>query len=120
MLTEAISWHWIFFVNLPIGIATAVMASRLLERDRGIGLGHGADVPGAALITSSLMLGVYTIVEAADYGWGSAADADPRRDLDRCCSIGFVVREHRDRQPAGAAADLPLPQRLRGQRRSRS
>lgn len=72
VLTEAISWHWIFFVNLPIGVATAFAASRLLERDRGHGLEHGADVPGAALITSSLMLGVYTIVEAADYGWGSA------------------------------------------------
>jgi EmrB/QacA subfamily drug resistance transporter len=70
-LTEAINWHWIFFVNIPIGIATAVLASRLLERDEGIGLAAGADVPGAVLVTSSLMLGVYTIVEAAEYGWGS-------------------------------------------------
>ena len=46
MLTEAINWHWIFFVNLPIGVATALFALRLLGRDEGIGLGQGADVPG--------------------------------------------------------------------------
>ena len=71
VLTEAINWHWIFFVNLPIGIATAVLSLRLLEHDEGIGLDRGADVLGALLIVSSLMLSVYTIVEAADYGWGS-------------------------------------------------
>jgi EmrB/QacA subfamily drug resistance transporter len=71
VITEAINWHWIFFVNLPIGAATALLAVRLIEPDRGIGFGHGADVFGAVLVTSSLMLLVYTIVEAADYGWGS-------------------------------------------------
>ena len=44
VLTELINWHWIFFVNLPIGIATAVLATRLLDRDKGIGFGEGADV----------------------------------------------------------------------------
>ncbi|MGZ8648922.1 MAG: MFS transporter [Solirubrobacteraceae bacterium] len=72
VLTETINWHWIFFINIPIGIATAVLANRLLERDEGIGFGEGADVPGAVLITSSLMLGVYTIVKpAAEDGWGA-------------------------------------------------
>src|SRR4051794_557785 len=71
VLTEAINWHWIFFVNVPIGIATLFAALRLLERDEGIGLERGADVPGALLIVSSLMLGVYTIVGATDHGWGS-------------------------------------------------
>src|SRR6476619_327201 len=71
VLTQAINWHWIFFVNLPIGIATAVWAARLLEPEAGIGLGRGADVPGALLITASLMLGTYTIVDpAASSGWG--------------------------------------------------
>lgn len=70
ILTQAISWHWIFFINLPIGLITAVLAQRLLEPDHGLGLKDGADVPGAVLITSSLMLGVYTIVKpAADNGW---------------------------------------------------
>src|SRR5205814_376009 len=72
VLTQSINWHWIFFVNLPIGVATAVLAARLLERDEGIGIGEGVDLPGAVLITSSLMLGVYTIVkQAADHGWGA-------------------------------------------------
>ena len=70
ILTESISWHWIFFVNLPFGVA-AILSSRLIENDRGIGLHQGADVPGALLITGGLMLAVYTIVEAVDYGWGS-------------------------------------------------
>jgi EmrB/QacA subfamily drug resistance transporter len=71
VLTEGINWHWIFFVNLPIGAATALFALRLVERDEGIGFEKGADVPGAALVTGALMLGVYTILEAADQGWGS-------------------------------------------------
>jgi EmrB/QacA subfamily drug resistance transporter len=72
VLTQSINWHWIFFVNIPIGIATAVLALRLLAPDKGIGFGRGADVLGAALITAALMLLVYTIVKpAADYGWGS-------------------------------------------------
>jgi EmrB/QacA subfamily drug resistance transporter len=71
VLTQAINWHWIFFVNLPIGIVTAILAVRLVVNDSGIGLRKGADVPGAALVTAALMLAVYTIVKAADYGWGS-------------------------------------------------
>jgi EmrB/QacA subfamily drug resistance transporter len=71
VLTEAISWHWIFFVNLPIGVGTALLARRLVAAERGIGITAGADVPGAALVTGALMLGVYTILEAGDYGWGS-------------------------------------------------
>ncbi|HUA73084.1 MAG TPA: DHA2 family efflux MFS transporter permease subunit [Solirubrobacteraceae bacterium] len=72
VLTQAINWHWIFFVNLPIGVATGILATRLLPNDVGIGLQRGADAPGAVLLVSSLMLAVYTIVEASTYGWGSA------------------------------------------------
>jgi EmrB/QacA subfamily drug resistance transporter len=72
VLTQAINWHWIFFVNLPIGLVTALAAARVVERDEGIGLRKGADAPGAVLITAALMLGVYTIVKpAADDGWGA-------------------------------------------------
>src|SRR3954447_9380031 len=46
VLTEAINWHWIFFVNLPIGVLTGVLAMRLLADEDGIGLDHGADLPG--------------------------------------------------------------------------
>jgi EmrB/QacA subfamily drug resistance transporter len=73
LITQVLDWHWIFFVNLPIGCATVALARRLLPTERGIGLGAGADVPGALLITGSLMLGVYTIVKpAAEQGWGAA------------------------------------------------
>ena len=99
VITQSIDWHWIFFVNIPIGIATAVFATRLLERDAGIGLGAGADIPGGVLITSALMLGVYTIVKpAADYGWGAG----------RTLSLGglavallacFIAREATARNP---------------------
>jgi EmrB/QacA subfamily drug resistance transporter len=70
-LTEAINWHWIFFINVPIGVATALLAMRLVEDRNGIGLKAGADVPGAALLTGGLMLGVYTILEVHEQGWGS-------------------------------------------------
>ncbi len=62
LITQAVSWHWIFFVNVPIGGVTAVVAYRLLRADRGLGVGAGADVLGAALVTLALMLGVYAIV----------------------------------------------------------
>jgi EmrB/QacA subfamily drug resistance transporter len=72
VLTQAINWHWIFFVNVPIGIGTAVFAARMLERDAGIGFGRSADATGATLITGALMLAVYTIVKpAAEQGWGA-------------------------------------------------
>ena len=71
ILTEAISWHWIFFVNLPIGVATGLAALRLVDGGEGMGLREGADIPGAALLTGGLMLGVYTILEVENQGWGS-------------------------------------------------
>jgi len=72
VLTEALSWHWIFFVNVPIGIVTGVLARRLLAHEDGIGLGRGADVPGALLIVAALMLAVFTIVRVPENGWASA------------------------------------------------
>ena len=99
VLTQSINWHWIFFVNIPIGLVTVLLAARLLEHDSGIGLGDGADVPGALLITSALMLGVYTIVKpAAEHGWGAAATLE----LAGVCVVllaGFVVREASARNP---------------------
>jgi len=71
VLTEAISWHWIFFINLPVGLLTAFLAMRLVEPHEGIGFGEGADIPGAVLITASLMLGTYTILEVSEVGWGA-------------------------------------------------
>jgi EmrB/QacA subfamily drug resistance transporter len=71
-LTQAINWHWIFFINIPVGIVTAFLATRLVADRPGIGLKGGADLPGAVLLTSGLMLGVYTILQVSEQGWGSA------------------------------------------------
>jgi EmrB/QacA subfamily drug resistance transporter len=73
IVTQAIDWHWIFFINLPIGIVTWLLATRLVAADGEVpGLHRGVDIAGAALVTTALMLAVYTIVKAGDYGWGSA------------------------------------------------
>ena len=70
ILTQVLNWHWIFFVNLPIGAITAACAVRIIGRDRGAGLRAGMDVPGALLITAAMMLAVFTIVDpAAQQGW---------------------------------------------------
>ena len=83
-LTEAINWHWIFFINVPIGIATALFAVRLIENRDGIGLGQGADILGAVLITVGLMLGVYTILEVEQQGWGSTRRSRSAASRWRC------------------------------------
>jgi EmrB/QacA subfamily drug resistance transporter len=99
VLTQTLNWHWIFFVNLPIGIATAFFATRLIERDRGIGLEQGADVPGAVLITSALMVGVYTIVKpAAEHGWG-ASQTLLFGAVSLLLLAAFIAREATARQP---------------------
>jgi EmrB/QacA subfamily drug resistance transporter len=72
ILTEAVNWHWIFFVNLPIGLATAFFAVRLVDDREGIGLTAGADLPGAVLLIGGLMLGVYAILGVSEHGWGSS------------------------------------------------
>ncbi len=70
VLTQSINWHWIFFVNIPIGAATVAVAARLLPADQRPESRSGTDAPGAVLITSALMLAVYTIVKpAAEHGW---------------------------------------------------
>ena len=72
LLTETLSWHWVFFVNLPIGIATFVLGQVLIRGDRGLGFGHGVDWLGSLLVTVSLMSGIYAIIEATNHGWISA------------------------------------------------
>jgi len=72
LLTEAVGWHWIFFVNVPIGALALLPAVRVLDAEHGTGLRSGADWLGALLVTAGLMLGVYAIVGTSHYGWGSA------------------------------------------------
>ncbi len=93
VIAQSIDWHWIFFINVPIGLATALLARRMLAEDRGIGLSAGADVPGGVLITASLMVGVYAIVgPAAAHGWGDTR-ALGLGAASLLLLAGFLVRE---------------------------
>jgi len=92
LITQAVSWHWIFFVNLPIGVVIALLAVRLLESDRGIGLKSGADALGAVLVTAALMLGVYAIVESSTYGLASFHTLGLGA-VAIALLVGFIVRQ---------------------------
>jgi EmrB/QacA subfamily drug resistance transporter len=72
VLTQSVSWHWIFFINVPIGVVTFALGRALISETERLGLGHGVDVIGSLLVTVALMLGVYAIVKATQYGWVSA------------------------------------------------
>jgi EmrB/QacA subfamily drug resistance transporter len=71
-LTQSLSWHWIFFVNVPIGVVAFVFGSMLIEENEGIGLAGGVDVLGSALVTLATMSGAFAIVKSGDYGLLSA------------------------------------------------
>ena len=84
-LTQSLSWHWIFFVNVPIGIVAFLLGWALIDENRGIGLAGGVDVAGSVLITLATMLGAFAIVKSSEYGLLSArtlGSAGPRW----CCS----------------------------------
>ncbi len=97
-ITQAINWHWIFIVNLPIALVTGILAMRVLKRDRGIGFSNGADLPGATFIVAAVMMGVYAIVEATNYGWGSAHTLGFGAGA-VALLVAFVVRESRAANP---------------------
>jgi EmrB/QacA subfamily drug resistance transporter len=71
VLTQFLSWHWIFFVNVPIGIATLILGRFLIVENVGLGIKQGVDWLGSALITVSVMVAIYGVVTAATYGWVS-------------------------------------------------
>jgi EmrB/QacA subfamily drug resistance transporter len=98
VLTEAINWHWIFFVNLPIGVATALFALRVVDGRPGLGVKAGADLPGAVLLTAGLMLGVYTILEVEGAGWGSTQTLS-LSGVSLALLAAFLVRQARVENP---------------------
>jgi EmrB/QacA subfamily drug resistance transporter len=73
VLTQALSWHWVFFVNLPIGLATFALGQALIRADSGLGFAHGVDWLGSLLVTASLMSGIYAIISATTHGWLSGS-----------------------------------------------
>ncbi|MGW2843102.1 MFS transporter [Streptomyces sp. NPDC001493] len=98
VLTDALDWHWIFFINLPIGLASLVLAVRVLPGDRGPGLASGADVTGALLVTAALVVGIYSVVQAERYGWLSGHTLGLGA-LALALLAGFVVRQATSRTP---------------------
>jgi EmrB/QacA subfamily drug resistance transporter len=71
-LTQSLDWHWIFFVNVPIGALAFLLGSALIEENEGIGLAGGVDVFGSVLITLATMAGAFAIVKSTEYGLFSA------------------------------------------------
>jgi len=71
ILTQALNWHWIFFINVPIGLFTFIAGRALIAENVGLGIRTGVDVAGSLLITVSLMLGIYAISTATQFGWRS-------------------------------------------------
>jgi EmrB/QacA subfamily drug resistance transporter len=98
LLVQYATWHWIFFVNLPIGLLAGLAAARVLASDRGAGLGEGADGLGALMATAGVMLGVFAIARPADWWAGLLAAA---------LLMGFTARQAA-LQAAGRAPLLPL------------
>jgi EmrB/QacA subfamily drug resistance transporter len=72
ILTEALSWEWIFFVNVPVGIAAALLAWRFIPESRAEQRPDSFDFAGAVTVTAGLIVLVYAIVKAEEYGWGSS------------------------------------------------
>src|ERR1700761_3045635 len=98
VLTEAISWHFIFVVNLPIGVLVGWLALRLVDDPKGLGLKAGADFPGAALVTLALMLGVFTILQITEWGWVDARTIGGLA-LAAALLVAFVRRQGRIANP---------------------
>ncbi|MEV7179717.1 MFS transporter [Kitasatospora sp. NPDC093679] len=98
VLTDALDWHWIFLINLPIGAAALLLALPALPADRGTGLRAGADAPGAVLLTAGLMLGIATLVGAEQHGWASARTLG-LGTLAAALLAAFVLRQARAAAP---------------------
>jgi EmrB/QacA subfamily drug resistance transporter len=98
VLTSALNWHWVFLVNLPVGIVVLVLSRRLVPGEPGVGAGARLDVGGAVSVTAALMLAVYAIVDTDTAGWIS-----PRTLVQLAAAAAlfvlFLVLETRGRSP---------------------
>ncbi len=98
ILTSGLSWRWVLFVNVPIGIIAAALAPRTLAESRGEDGASTFDLPGAITVTAGLALLVYAVVDAVNVGWGSTATI-LRLAGAAALLIAFLVIETRQRHP---------------------
>ena len=97
-LTETLSWRWIFFVNLPIGIAAALLSLRFVPNSRPDDHPETYDTAGAVTVTGGLLVLVFAIVKAQGYGWGSSRTV-ALFVLAFVLLAAFVVIERRSKAP---------------------
>jgi EmrB/QacA subfamily drug resistance transporter len=98
ILTSGLSWRWVLFVNVPIGIVAAMLAPRTLLESRAEDGGQSFDLPGAVTVTAGLALLVYAVVDAVNSGWGSTATL-LRLAGAVALLVAFLAIELRQRQP---------------------
>ena len=98
ILTSGLSWRWVLFVNVPIGIAAAALAPRLLLESHTEDGTEGFDIPGAVTVTAGLALLVYAVVDAVNVGWGSTGTV-LRLGASGMLLAAFVAIERRQRHP---------------------
>ena len=98
VLTSGLSWRWVLFVNVPIGLVCTLLAPRILQESRAEGQSRSFDVPGAVAVTAGLSLLVYALVDAVNSGWGSAATLGKIAAALVLLAI-FIVIELRQRAP---------------------
>jgi len=97
-LTQDFSWRWVFFLNLPIGIVTAALALRFIANSRAEERPETVDIAGATTVTAGLLVLVYDIVKAQQYGWTSGRTLG-LFVLALALLAGFVVIELRSKAP---------------------
>ena len=98
ILVETLSWPWIFFVNVPVGIATFFLSLRLVPESKDEHAHKSFDVAGAVTVTGGLIALVYGIVRSAESGWGSGEVSASSRSPSALL-VAFVVIEHRSAEP---------------------
>ena len=111
VITDLVDWRWVFFINIPIGIATVLVGSRVLAVERGPGLREGADAAGAVLLVAGLMLAIVAIVDADARALGVVAAV---------LLVLFVRRQATARRPLLPLRHPALAHRRRGERRPRA
>ncbi len=98
VLTEALSWRWVFFINLPIGIVAALLSLRFVPNSRAEEKPDTADIAGAVSVTGGLLVLVYALVKAQSYGWGSGKTIGLGA-LAVALLVAFVLVELRSKAP---------------------